>query len=90
MLSTSCVASFSVNNCFCMHVGVGSPSHLHIGNKIFEVLYIICDLFWFCTLYVTCFGFVHYMCLVLVLYIICVDINPSDRTVALGSTQRLT
>jgi len=37
ILSTSCVASFSVNNFFCMHVGVGGPSHLHAGNKIFEV-----------------------------------------------------
>jgi len=45
MLSTSCVAPFSVNNFFCMHVGVGGPSHLHTENKIFEVLYIICDLF---------------------------------------------
>jgi hypothetical protein len=30
---------------YCMHVGVGDPSHLHTGNKIFELLYIICDLF---------------------------------------------
>jgi hypothetical protein len=44
MLSTSCVASLSVNF-FCMRVGVGGPSHLHTGHKIFEVLYIICNLF---------------------------------------------
>ena len=30
---------------FLMHVGVGGPAHLHTGIKIFEVLYIICDLF---------------------------------------------
>jgi len=28
-----------------MFVGVGDPSHLHTGNEMFEVLYIICDLF---------------------------------------------
>jgi hypothetical protein len=38
-----------------MHVGVGGPSHLHAGNKIFEIMYIICALFWFCTLYMSCF-----------------------------------
>ena len=42
--SMSCIASFSVFF-FLMHVGVGGPAHLHTGIKIFEVLYIICDLF---------------------------------------------
>jgi hypothetical protein len=36
----------SCTHFFCMHVGVGSPTELQIGNKIFEGLYIICDLFW--------------------------------------------